>query len=163
MPHSLTERQVAYAMYRVIWSRWSEHHPEQLRRHLRFFYRFHRATDGHVWIRDVDEGLAFVSWVLSLDAGVRAVVEVTPSARSSLSSNEQTREWKQRLPSHRHKVEWQEKSAGRRYAQQLGTGNVKFYVANANKRGRSGYPARYVLVVACIVMAAVTKLQASNS
>jgi len=163
MPHSLTERQVAYAMYRVIWSRWSEHHPDQLRRHLRFFYRFHRATDGHVWIRDVDDGLAFVSWVLSLDAAVRAVIQVTPSARSPMSSKEQVREWKQRLPSHRHKVEWQEKSAGRRYAQQLGTGNVKFYVANANKKGRSGYPARYVLVVACIVLAAVTKLQASNS
>lgn len=155
MPHSLAERQVAYAMYRTIWSDWFEHRPDQLRTHLRFFYRFHRATDGHVWIRDVDDGLAFVGWVLSLDASVRAIIEVVPSARSSLSSKEQVQAWKQLLPSHRHKVEWQTMPLGHRFAKQLGTGNVRFYIANGNKKLRSGYPARYVLVVACIVMAAM--------
>ena len=162
MPHSLQERQVAYAMYRVIWSRWSEHHPDQLRRHLRFFYRFHRATEGHVWIRDVDDGLAFVSWALSLDAAVRAVIEVTPSARSSMSSKEQAREWKKRLPSHQHKVEWRVKPAGRRFAKALGTGKVTLYVVNEEKALRSGYPARYVLVMSCVLMAAHSRLVSSS-
>ena len=55
-------------MYQAIWSPWFSHHPNELRGHLRFFYRYHRATDGHVWICDTDDGLAFVSWVLGLDA-----------------------------------------------------------------------------------------------
>lgn len=88
-PLALSDRQVTYAMYRAIWSQWFEHNPEELRRHLRFFYRFHRSVDGHVWIRDIDNGLAFVSWVLSLSSDLRAVVEVTPSARSPLSKKEQ--------------------------------------------------------------------------
>tara|TARA_R110001606_G_scaffold354170_1_gene504845 strand:- start:2007 stop:2318 length:312 start_codon:yes stop_codon:yes gene_type:complete len=98
--------------------------------------------------------LAFVSWVLGLDARIRAVVEVTPSARSSLSEKQQVSEWKKRLPSHQHKVEWQSKAPGNRYSKPLGTGNVTFFVVNKNKRSRSGYPVRYVLVMACIIMAA---------
>ncbi|QHD48574.1 DNA breaking-rejoining enzyme, catalytic core [Halomonas sp. FeN2] len=162
MPHSLAERPVAYAMYQAIWSQWFEHHPDVLRKHLRFFYRYHRATDGHVWIRDVDDGLDFVSWVVSLDAGVKAVIEVIPSALSSLPAKKQLSEWKKRLPSHYHKVEWQLKSMGSRFNKPLGTGNVKFYVVNQNKRSHSGYPARYVLVLACIVMAAVARHEQQN-
>lgn len=157
MPRSLAERPVANAMYQAIWSRWFSHHPDELRRHLRFFYRYHRATDGHVWIRDADDGLAFVSWVLGLDARIRAVVEVTPSSRSSLSETQQLSEWKKRLPSHQHKVEWRSKPSGNRFSKPLGTGNVTFYVVNENKRSRSGYPVRYVLVMACIVMAAFAR------
>ncbi|WP_346796495.1 tyrosine-type recombinase/integrase [Halomonas sp. Bachu 37] len=156
-PHSLAERSVVHAMYQVIWSRWFKQHPDELRKQLRFFYRYHRATDGHVWIRDADDGLAFVSWVLSLDARVKAFIEITPSAQSPLPAKQQLNEWKKRLPSHHHKVEWQLKSPGKRYSKPLGTGNVTFYVVNKNKRARSGYPARYVLVMACIVMAAVAK------
>ncbi|QOR37422.1 tyrosine-type recombinase/integrase [Billgrantia diversa] len=163
LPHSLAERQIAYAMYRVIWSQWFEQQPKQLRAHLRFFYRFHRATDGHVWVRDLDAGLAFVGWVLSLNPGIGAVIEVTPSARSSHSSKQQLSEWKARLPSHQHKVEWQVKPAGKRYAQALGTGNVTFHVVNQNKRIRSGYPVRYALVVTCIVMAALATGSANAS
>ena len=157
MPHSLQERQVAYAMYRVIWSRWFEHQPDQLRRHLRFFYRFHRATDGHVWIRDVEDGLAFVSWVLSLDSRIRAAIKVTPSVGSSLTPKEQLRKWKQYLPSHQHKVEWQQKSAARRVGKSLGSGNVTFYLTNNSKNLRSGYPVRYMLVMACVVMSVAAR------
>lgn len=157
MPHSLAERSVVHAMYQAIWSRWFKQHPDELRQQLRFFYRYHRATDGHVWIRDADDGLAFVSWVLSLDARVKAFIEVTPSAQSPLSAKQQLSEWEKRLPSHQRKVEWQLTSPGKRYSKPLGTGNVTFYVVNKNKRARSGYPARYVLVMACIVMAAVAK------
>ncbi|MGP5019153.1 tyrosine-type recombinase/integrase [Vreelandella alkaliphila] len=157
MPRSLAERPVANAMYQAIWSWWFSHHPDELRRHLRLFYRYHRATDGHVWIRDADDGLAFVSWVLGLDARIRAVVELTPSARSSLSEKQQLSEWKKRLPSHQHKVEWQAKRPGNRFSKPLGTGNVTFYVVNENKRSRSGYPVRYMLVMACIVMATVAQ------
>ena len=46
---------------------------------------------------------------------------------------------------------------GYRFNKPLGTGNVKFYIVNQNKRSHSGYPARYVLVLACIVMAAVAR------
>ncbi|WP_417421291.1 tyrosine-type recombinase/integrase [Halomonas sp.] len=159
MPRSLVERPVANAMYQAIWSSWFNYHPDELRRQLRFFYRYHRATDGHVWIRDAEDGMDFVSWVLGLDARVRAVVEVTPNARSSLSEKQQLSEWKKRLPSHQHKVEWQSKPPGIRFSKPLGTGNVTFYVVNENKRSRSGYPVRYVLVMACIVMATVAKKQ----
>ncbi|APX91772.1 DNA breaking-rejoining enzyme, catalytic core [Halomonas sp. 1513] len=162
MPHSLADRQVAYAMYRTVWSEWFSLQQIKLREHLRFLYRFHRATDGHIWIQDVDDGLAFVSWVLSLDPRIRAVIEVTPSARSPISSKQQAREWKQRLPSHQHKVEWRVKPAGSRYADRLGTGNVKLYVFNKNRSMRSSYPVRYVLVVSCIVMAAVAKREVVN-
>lgn len=162
IPHALTERQIAYAMYRAIWHQWFEHRPDLLRSHLRFFYRFHRSVDGHVWIRDVDNGLAFVSWVLSLDAGIRAVIEVTPSALSELSSKQQLKGWKDKLPSHKHKVEWEEAKAGRRFRKELGTGNVKFYAVNKNKKMRSGYPVRYALVVTCIVMAALANKQSSS-
>lgn len=162
IPHALTERQIAYAMYRSIWYQWFKCHPDQLRSHLRFFYRFHRAVDGHVWIRDVDNGLAFVSWVLSLGVDIRAVIEVTPSALSPLSSKQQLQGWKERLPSQKHKVEWEKTEAGRRFKKELGTGNVKFYVVNKNKKMRSGYPVRHALVVTCIVMAALAIRQDSS-
>ncbi|AVI61507.1 tyrosine-type recombinase/integrase [Halomonas sp. GFAJ-1] len=157
MPHSLAERPVINAMYEAIWSRWLKQHPDELRKQLRFFYRYHRATDGHVWIRNADDGLAFVSWVLSLNARVKAFIEITPSVQSPLSGLQQLSEWKKRLPSHQHKVEWQSKPPGNRFSKPLGTGNVTFYVANENKRSRSGYPVRYVLVMACIVMATVAQ------
>lgn len=157
MPRSLAERPVINTMYQAIWSRWFMHYPDELRGHLRFFYRYHRATDGHVWIRDADDGLAFVSWVLSLDARVKAFIEITPSAQSPLSAKQQLSEWKKRLPSHQRKVEWQSKTPGKRYSKPLCTGNVTFYVVNKNKRSRSGYLVRYVLVMACIVMASVAK------
>lgn len=157
MPHSLEARSVASAMYQSIWAQWFEQTPEELRRYLRFFYRYHRATDGHVWLSEAEDGLAFVSWVLSLSASVRAVVEVVPSALSPLSVKQQLSGWKKCLLSHHHKVEWQLASAGKRYAKPLGTGNVTFYVANQNNCSRSGYPVRYVLVMACIVMAAVAR------
>lgn len=161
-PLALSDRRVTYAMYQAIWTQWFEHSPEELRRHLRFFYRFHRAVDGHVWIRDVENGLAFVSWVLSLSSELRAVVEVIPSAWSSLSSDEQLKSWKDRLPSQKHKVQWKESKAGRRFDKELGTGNVKFYVANKDRRVRSGYPVRYTLVMTCIVMAVVANFEKMN-
>lgn len=161
-PLALSDRQVTYAMYQAIWTQWFEHSPEELRRHLRFFYRFHRAVDGHVWIRDIENGLAFVSWVLSLGSDLRAVVEVVPSAWSSLSSDEQLKSWKDRLPSQKHKVQWKESKAGRRFDKELGTGNVKFYVANKDRRVRSGYPVRYTLVMTCIVMAVVANFEKMN-
>lgn len=163
LPHSLSERQVAYAMYRTIWSQWFEREPKQLRKHLRFFYRFHRATDGHVWIREIDDGLAFVSWVLSLDAGIRAAIEVTPSASSSMPAGKQLAEWKRRLPSQRHKVEWHSGPPGQRYANELGTGKVTLYVANNKKSKQSGYPVRYALIVTCIVMVAVANQNSNKS
>lgn len=107
-----------------------------------------------MWIRDADAGLAFVSWVLSLHSGVRANIEVTPTARSPLTAKQQLSEWKKRLPSQRHKVQWRTKPAGRRYANELGTGNVALHVVNEGKEPLSVYPVRYVLVMACIVMTA---------
>lgn len=161
-PLALSDRQVTYAMYRAIWTRWFEREPQALRRHLRFFYRFHRAVGGHVWIRDVENGLAFVSWVLSLSPDLRAVIEITPSAWSSLPSKEQLKGWQDLLPSQKHKVEWQTAAAGRRFAKELGTGNVAFYVANKDRKVRSGYPVRYTLVMTCIVMAVMAKASYSK-
>lgn len=162
MPRSLAERPVINAMYEAIWSRWLKQHPDELRKQLRIFYRYHRATDGHVCIRNADDGLAFVSWVLSLNARVKAFIEITPSVQSPLSGQQQLSEWKKRLPSHQHKVEWQSKSPGNRFSKPLGTGNVTFYVVNENKRSRSGYPVRYVLVMVCIVMATVAQHENSK-
>ncbi|ERS91794.1 tyrosine-type recombinase/integrase [Halomonas sp. PBN3] len=153
-PHAISERRIINALYQVIWRDWYEKSPEVLLEHLRYFYAYHRATEGHVWIRDADTGLAFVSWVLSLHSGVRANIEVTPTARSPLTAKQQLSEWKKRLPSQRHKVQWRTKPAGRRYANELGTGNVALRVVNEGKEALSVYPVRYVLVMACIVMTA---------
>jgi hypothetical protein len=145
---------VAASIYQTIWSTLDQE-PDQLRKYLRYFYRFHRATDGHVWIRDVENGLSFVAWVLSLDSRLRAVIKVTPSALSALTEPEQVKGWQNLLPSQSHKVSWEAEATGRRYRKSLGTGVVEFYIENQNKKSRSGYPVRYTLVVACIMMAAV--------
>ncbi len=157
-PHSLKDRQVAASIYQTIWSI-LEQEPDQLRKHLRYFYRFHRATDGHVWIRDVENGLLFVAWVLSLDSRLRAVIKITPSALSTLIEAEQIKEWQNLLPSQSHKVSWEEGAAGRRYRKSLGTGVVEFYIENQNKKSRSGHPVRYTLVIACIVMTALAAIE----
>jgi hypothetical protein len=157
-PHSLKERQVAASIYQTIWSTLDQE-PDQLRKHLRYFYRFHRATDGHVWIRDVENGLSFVAWVLSLDSRLKAVIKVTPSALSALTEPEQVKGWQNLLPSQSHKVSWEAEATGRRYRKSLGTGVVEFYIENQNKKSRSGHPVRYTLVIACIVMTAVAVLE----
>lgn len=42
--------------------------------------------------------LAFVSWVLSLSARVKAFIEITPSVQSPLSGQQQLSEWKKDYP-----------------------------------------------------------------
>ncbi|WP_417582598.1 DNA breaking-rejoining enzyme, catalytic core [Nitrincola sp.] len=153
VPHSLRDRQVTVSLYQAVWASLSQD-PDVLRRQLRYFYRFHRATDGHVWVRDIEDGLSFVAWVLSLDARVRAVIKVTPSAHSSLTEQEQEKAWQNLLSSQSHKVSWELKEAGRRYRQSLGTGVIEFYIDSQSRKSRSGYPVRYTLVMACIIMAA---------
>ncbi|MGE4533199.1 tyrosine-type recombinase/integrase [Halomonas sp.] len=153
-PSAVWKRRIINALYRSIWECWYEQNPDLLFEQLRYFYQYHRAAEGHVWIRDVDAGMRFVSWVLSLDPGVRANIEITPSARSSLTAKQQLIEWKKRLPSQRHKVEWSTKRPGRRYANELGTGNVAFWVFKDEKKRLSVHPVSYVLVIACIVMVA---------
>jgi site-specific recombinase XerD len=155
-PSSERERRVSARIYENILAQLGDSTSrEGTRLQLRYFYKFHRASEGHVWLRNPEKGADFLEWACRLTRGLKVVLHAAPTLLSDLSVNEQKREWKKLVKEKRIQANIHFRPAGRKFRNRLGTANAVFNSDNVDSHNR-GYTVRYTLLMACVAELAET-------
>jgi hypothetical protein len=160
-PASEAERKIAQSIFLAVQKRlFSSDFFQETRHALIFFFRNHRAGDGHVWLKSTKDSVVFVQWVLKNIRDCNVYIEVTPSFFSELSPSEQVSEWRRLIGVAPQRVIISAGEPGKRYKYPLGTATLKFQAPQPDKAKNRGYTVRYALVMLC--MLALAKQLASD-
>ncbi len=151
-PASEAERKVAQNIFLAVQKRLlSSDFFQETRHALIFFFKNHRAGDGHVWLKSAKESVVFVQWALKNIRDCNVYIEVTPSFYSELSPSEQVSEWRRLIGGTSQRVVISAGEPGTRYKYPLGTATLKFQAPQPAKAKNRGYTVRYALVMLCIL------------
>ncbi|MBQ0759006.1 MAG: site-specific integrase [Zhongshania sp.] len=132
-----------------------------VREKLLLFHDGHRARDGYIYIRNAEDGIDFINWLLSLGSGYHVVVNVTGASLSDVSIENQILYWKKGLSNYTTRAEVRLEKEGRIKCHRYGTAFIKVRALSAINMQEfsadvdSSWAVRYALFMACVVMTSI--------